>query len=205
MQDLLPTRFVVFPSGMGRDLTDPLPADLDDPPAPRGQAVLLRLQRNMWLFILLGASFIVGKPVTRLLESYRGVVLDVQNAEMYVAFADRAPRWVPQADDPNVQPGVMIDKQRGAWNVQGVEPKGRDLPLLQLFSRYTSTYNAVIVRIDAPLSPGMSATATIEIDGGKRLRIPLGAENLATAAAGRHLRKLAGSWDPILLDELESR
>lgn len=190
---------MVFPHTMARD-----PADLlsdDEKPFPRLQGVFLRLQRNLWLFVLVGAAFVVGKPVTRLLESYRGVILDIKDGEMYVAFADRVPRWVPQADDPNAQPGAVVAKEMGAWAAQSVEARGRDLPLVQLYGRYTIAYDAVIVRIDPPLAPGLPATATIDTDAGKRLRIPLGAEGLATAAAGRRLRKLPSSWDPILLDD----
>lgn len=190
---------MVFPHTMAHD-----PADLsndDDKPLPRLQGVFLRLQRNLWLFGLVGASFIAGKPVTRLLESYRGVILEAKDGEMYLAFADRVPRWVPQANDPNAQPGAVIAKEIGTWAAAPVEARGRDLPLVQMYGRYAATYDAVIVRIDPPLSPGLAATAVIDTDAGKRLRIPLGAEGLATAAAGRRLRKLPSSWDPILLDD----
>jgi hypothetical protein len=143
------------------------------------------------------AAFVLGVPVTRLLEAYRGVVLEQRDGQMYLAFEDKPPRWV---DTVEVAPGSIVEKERGRWIIEPVEARGRDIKLMQLYQRYTNAYEGTIVRIDPPVSPGQAATAVTELPGGNRVRVPLWAESLAGAAVGSKLKKLAGSWDPVLVE-----
>jgi hypothetical protein len=174
------------------------PQDDDLAPAPNS-TVLGRVRQHVWLVMVAAGALVAGTPLTRLLDSFHGVVLERKEQQMYVAFADRLPRWVSAID---VAPGAIVDKERGQWQTLAVEAKSYDFKLKQLYERYASSYDAVIVRITDPLAPGLASTAVAKTDTGVQLHLPLWSDQLAGAAVGRHLRKLPGSWDPVLLDEV---
>jgi hypothetical protein len=175
---------------------DPAP-NLDDDDEPlRAHPGFLR--RNLGLGAGVVAAFVLGIPASRILEAYRGVVLEKREGQMYVAFEDKPPRWV---DGVEVAEGSVVEKERGHWFTEPAEARGRDIKLMQMYQRYTTAYEATIVRIDPPVSPGQAATAVAELPAGNRVRVPLWAEGLAGATVGSKLKKIAGTWDPVLMED----
>lgn len=180
------------------------PAAGDDPDS-HGHDELVRpggrtpWRRNWGLGLVVLAGFVIGAPVSRLLETYRGVVLERQDERMFLGFEAKPPKWYDAIE--GAAPGTIIVKDRGDWSVQVSEAMGRDIKLMQMQKRYTSEYDATIVRIDPPLSANQGSVAVAEVSDGTRIRVPLYADDLAGAAVGRHLRKFANSWDPVLIDE----
>lgn len=156
-----------------------------------------RLARSAWLGLAALVALVVGTPVTRWLQAYRGVVLERRGEQMFLAFEDRPPRWLEAIDVPA---GTLIYKEVGDWRPHPETPRGGDLKLMQMYKRFTSAYDGVITRIEAPLAPAQASTAVVVLDTGGKVRVPLWSEDLAAAAVGRRVRKLPGNWDPLLVD-----
>jgi hypothetical protein len=175
---------------------DPAPSLDDDDEPLRAQPGFLR--RNLGLGAGVIAAFVLGMPASRLLEAYHGIVLEKRDGQMYLAFEDKPPRWV---DEVGVPEGSVVEKERGHWFADPAEARGRDIKLMQMYQRYTTAYEATVVRIDPPVSPGQAATAVAELPAGNRVRVPLWAEGLAGATVGSKLKKIAGTWDPVLVEE----
>jgi len=180
------------------------PADHPDSRGNVHEHMLRSGRRTPWsrswgLGVVVLAGFVIGAPISRLLDTYRCVVLSRDGDKMFVAFEAMPPKYIDAIDA--AQPGLIVTKERGAWNAEVSEPLGRDIKLMQMQKRYVSAYDATIVRIDKPLSAQQASVAVAELADGTRLRVSLYADDLAAAAVGRHLKKLPNSWDPILIDE----
>src|SRR5690606_34331634 len=143
---------------------------------------------------------LLSPAIQRLLESYRGIVLEVTDGEALVQLASLPAEWRDEIDAP---PGSIVDKQRGHWRADISSPETTDRPLLELYARYTSVYEGTIVELRPALSPQAASVAIVELADGKRLHVPLWSAQLSTAAVGRRLQKRSGSWEPELVPEGE--
>jgi hypothetical protein len=167
-----------------------------DPPLRSGRTPW---RRNWGLGLVVIAGFVLGTPVTRLLDTYRGIVLNLDGDKMFLAFENKPPKLYDAMDGAN--PGTIVTKERGHWSAEVSEALGRDIKLIQMQKRYVSEYDATILRIDKPLSVQQASVAVAKTSDGNVLRVPLYAAELASAAVGRHLKKFANSWDPVLIDD----
>lgn len=156
-----------------------------------------RRRRHLSLAALAVFGYVAGIPLTRLLDSYRGVVLEQDGNKVHVAYLDRMPRWRAIGAVP---PGAIVSKGRGAWQAKAVEPLGRDIPLKALYDRFYASYEAHIVSIEKPDFLGAAANAVAERADGSHVRLILGAPHLTSATVGTWLRKTAKSWDPDIID-----
>lgn len=157
-----------------------------------------RLHRYRILLLLILASVVVGPAVGRFAESYRGIVLERQDEQALLAYAQRAPEW---KEDIDGTPGTIIQKDRWRWHAERSQAEPRDLDLTQLYERYVKTYSGTIVAIQPPHHPGGAATAVVERDDGGRERIAIWADHLSTATVGSRVHKRPASWDPNLTDK----
>lgn len=158
-----------------------------------------RRKRHIALAALAFFGYVAGIPTTRLLDSYRGIVLDVAGDKVHVAYIDRMPRW--RSLGP-VQPGTIVEKARGAWSAKPVEPLGKDIALKALYERYYAAYEARIVRLDKPDFMGAGVHAVAEKADGSHVTLTLGAPHLAFVKIGTLLRKQAKSWDPVAAEDV---
>ena len=156
--------------------------------------------KNKWqrMLPIIGAMLIVlalGPTISRFIDTYRAVVLDVKSDKMFIQETARAPKWVSAIA---TKPGDMLAKDPFSWNpaVASVEPK--DAPLIELATRYQGTYDGTIVEMRPPNAPGRAAIAVVETTDGRKIEVPLWADHLATASVGRVLHKDPGSWDPFM-------
>lgn len=190
-----------------RDAMDPPEAESSDVEVgdtkQRGDTDDLRvpgpLRRNAGLLAVVLAAVVLGPAISRVLSTYRGIVLEVRDDQMLVAQANVAPKWV---DAIGAQAGRVVHKAIGAWDPTTVESEPRDFKLTQLYERYVRIYEGLIVAINPPNSPSGASTAVIELDGGGRTHVSLWADHLAGAAVGRRVKKAINSWDPVLLDDV---
>ncbi|MBI3179323.1 MAG: hypothetical protein HYZ27_06650 [Deltaproteobacteria bacterium] len=156
------------------------------------------MRRNRGLPIAVGVMLLVSPMLTRVMASYRGVVLEIKDDEMWLGFAGRAPRWVDRIE---AQPGAIVEKAPGRWSPQVVEATATDQELLLLQLRYADHYTGVIVEIRLPLNPQGASVALVRTDDGRRIEHALWAEHLATAGVHRRVEKRPHSWDFVLLPD----
>lgn len=160
--------------------------------------ITARRKRHLALAALAIFGYVVGIPLTRLLDTYRGVVLETTDDKAHVAYLDRMPRW---RNLTAVPPGSIVAKARGQWQARRVEPLGKDIPLVALYDRYYASYDARIVRIEKPDFLGAAAVAVAETADGSHVRLILAAPHLVAAKAGTQLHKVPKSWDPSVIDD----
>lgn len=156
------------------------------------------LRRSKWLLLTLLAALVVGPWISRYIETYRVVVLDVRDDEMLFGYATLPPRWVARTD---AKPGQIVAKERFSWSPDVSKEQLRDKPLLDLYVRYADSYQGTIVKIRDPYKPDGAHVAVVKIDRGGEVTLPLWADHLAGAEVGRRVEKLPGSWDPVLTDD----
>jgi len=154
------------------------------------------LRRNAWLLAGLAITLVVGPFASRLLKTYRGIVIDKKEGEILVAFDEIPPEWF---DDLGVDMGQVIEKQRGQWH-PGPAPRGpQDAKLVALHDRFRRAYTGTIQAIYPPKAPGEAYTATVALDDGESLAIVLAAHHFLNAKVGSRVEKIPGSWDPVLV------
>jgi hypothetical protein len=153
-------------------------------------------RRYLPIVILAVVALLVGSLLNRVVASYRGVVLEVRDEQMLLAYANKAPEWVESMD---VAPGRILEKQGGAWSPAPVAPDIGDRMLLQLYERYSRVYTGTVTEL-LPPGPAGSA-AVVETDRGERVVIKLFAEHLIDAAVGDRVEKQANTWDPVITEK----
>ena len=168
-------------------------AELDDLPRPR---ISDRWRRMAPILLVLVAVLAMGPFISRFIDTYRAVVMDVQDDKMMIQQPMRPPRWISAID---VKPGTVVAKEPLSWNPHAVEPSPKDAPLLELAERWQSAYEGVIVEMRPPNAPGRGAIAVVQTADGNRFEVSMFAEHLATASVGRVLHKEPGSWDPVMM------
>lgn len=156
-----------------------------------------RRKRHLALGALALFGYLAGIPATRLLDSYRGVVIEQAGDKAHVAYLDRMPRWRRM---PAVAPGTIVCKGRGAWSAKPVEALGKDIPLVALYERFYAAYEARIVRIEKPDFLGAAARAIAETKDGTHVSLMLAAPHLVSATVGTQLRKVEKTWDPTIVE-----
>ena len=156
------------------------------------------IRRNSGLFLAIGAAVILGPGITRVLETYRGVVLEVRDDQMLVAFPRLPPDWMPAIE---AQPGDVVEKERGSWNPDVTEQELRDRQVLKLYERYSKTYRGTVIRINPPRPPATAHTAVVKLENGEQMYLELNTPELAGAQVGRTIEKQTNSWVPILTDD----
>jgi len=155
------------------------------------------LRRNAPLLAGVAVVLIVGPAFSRLIESYRGIVLEIREGQMFIAREGRPPEWVGQVPG---SPGDILVKERMQWSPHTLPPRGDDRELVKLYERYTRTYKGTILRISKPVVPNGPPVALVQLDGGGKMNLPLQGEQLAAAAVGSRLEKTPTSWEPVLVD-----
>ncbi len=178
---------------MANDNQDAAAADPDDEALPKNPS---RFYRHRWLFLMVGILIVLGPALSRLIASYRGIVLEIQDDTMLVGFAQRPPQKIDRIDAP---PGSIVEKSAGAWSPAPAAPLPEDRDLQRLYARWAETYTGTIVEIMPPHNPKGVSTAIVETDDGRRVSVPLWSEHLAGAARDLRVEKRANRWDPDLL------
>jgi hypothetical protein len=148
---------------------------------------------------IIGAMAVVlalGPTISRFIDAYRAVVLEVQGDKMLVQETARAPKWVSAIA---TKPGDMLAKDSFSWNPVVAEPLPKDSPLIELAVRYQLTYDGTITEVRAPNAPGRASVAVVETTDGRTIEVPLWADHLATAKAGTNLHKDPSQWDPVVV------
>jgi hypothetical protein len=166
-------------------------SDLDFKPRIDGP-----FRRNLGWIVAIAAILVIGPAISRVLKSYRGVLLETRDGEMLVALPDLPPRWMSAID---AQPGQIIDKPVWSWNPAPVPPRAEDAKLQDLYFRYTRTYAGVIVELLPPPSQGGTTAAVIQTDAGEQVVIKLVAEHLLGVREGDRVEKTINTWDPMVV------
>lgn len=156
------------------------------------------LRRNAPMLLGVVVVLAVGPSLSRLLDTYRGVVLGHEEGRTVIAFQERPPRDISALD---AQPGDIVQKERFAWTPVVVPRQAEDRPLYELHQRYNSSYEGIILRIDPPRVPSGPHSAIVQLQSGEKLSVPLHGTHLSSAQVGHRLRKLPGSWEPVLVPE----
>ncbi|MEE8409558.1 MAG: hypothetical protein V3T05_08130, partial [Myxococcota bacterium] len=69
------------------------------------------LRRNIGLMLAVAVVIIVGPALSRVLGTYRAIVLEKRDGEMLVAQHELPPKWISAIE---VEPGRMIEKTTGS-------------------------------------------------------------------------------------------
>ncbi len=168
-------------------------SDFDDVPRSR---ISDRWRRMGPILVVLVAALAMGPFISRFIDTYRAVVMDVKDDKMMIQQPMRPPRWISATD---AKPGTVVMKDPFSWNPHPVEPTPKDAPLLELAERWRSSYEGVIVEMRPPNGPGRGAIAVVQTSDGNRFEVSMFADHLATASVGRVLHKESGSWDPVMM------
>ena len=169
--------------------------DLDIKPLPGP------IRRNLPLLVVVALAFIVGPIFNNLLDQYRMIVLDQRGDTMFVARgSQQPPEWIEAVD---AKPGMILAKGLGEWTPSVVEPTPEDTYILELYERYISSWVGRVKHIARRSHPQAAETAVVELADGGEKRFPIWADHLATLSKGSMLRKVAGEWDPVIIDENE--
>lgn len=155
-------------------------------------------RRNAPLFAGVMIVLVVGPAISRMLESYRGILLEVGSEEMMIGLDGRPPKWISIID---AELGAIIQKDHFAWLPEVVPSEAADHQLLRMHRRYSRTYAGVIIRINPPMTPTGASTALVQLEDGTKINVPLWGDHLATAQVGSRVKKEPGSWEPVLEDD----
>ena len=159
------------------------------------------IRRNLPLLVGIGLAFLVGPMFNNILDQYRMVVLDKRGDTMFVARANQQPpEWIDATD---AKPGAILAKELGQWSPVEVKSGPEDAYILELYQRYTSSWHGRVVRINVRTSPQGAETAVVELVGGGETSFPIWSDHLASLTKGSVLRKVAGEWDPVIVDPSE--
>lgn len=154
------------------------------------------IRRNAGLLIAVAVVVIVGPTLSRVLDTYRAIVLEERDGDMFVAQHELPPMWISAIE---VEPGHMIEKIAGNWNPQPAEANPTDKKLFEMYTRWIDSYDGVIVEIIPPLVFRGPSRAIIETDDGRRINQVIWAKHLAEAQVDRRVSKRPNAWDPILV------
>lgn len=154
-------------------------------------------RRNRWLLTILFGVFLVGIPLTRILDSYRGIILEIRDDEMLVAFELASPEWMAATQ---AEPGTVVEKKVGNWRPVPVETTPEDEPLVVFWQRYSDAYEGRIIQISAPEQQGDPQPVVIETTNGRRIEWT---DVMATTKVGQRVAKTAGTWDPVVVEAPE--
>jgi len=155
------------------------------------------LRRNGWLFGSVLLALLLGPCLSRYIESYRAIVLDMREGEMLLARPNRPPSWVTSGQ---VDRGQLLEKRTGEWSPEVAERTPTDAELVALYDRYSKTYVGTVMEIAPPRNSTGTYTAVIQVDGDGRVGVPMFSEHLAGLMVGNRVQKLDGHWDPIIID-----
>jgi hypothetical protein len=170
--------------------------DLDIKPLPGP------IRRNLPLFVVVALAFIIGPIFNNLLDQYRMIVLDQRDDTMFVARgSQQPPEWIEAVE---AKPGSILAKGLGQWAPSVVEPTADDAYILELYERYISSWVGRVKHIERRSNPQSAEVAVVELADGEEKRFPIWADHLAALSKGSMLRKVAGEWDPVIVDENES-
>jgi len=161
------------------------------------------LRRNAPLLLGVAAVLALSPVLTRFLDSYRAVVLEVEGSEMLILKGGSPPPppiWVSALA---VEAGDVLVKERGSWSAELGQSQPSDREILELYRRWVSSYEGVIEKIDEAPSLESPSVARVRTDEGESLQVELWSENLGAAQVGRRLRKEPSSWEPVLVDKAD--
>ncbi len=176
------------------------PTEIFEPDALEARAVRGPLRRNLPLIVAVIVVLLAAPAVSRLLSSYRAVVLEIRDGQMLLIEGKTPPpppRWVREI---SVEPGAIVEKSAGAWEPMPVEGEPLDQALLTYYRRWTNEYEGVIKEIRPPEVPGAPNVAIVTLTDGSTIDVSLWSQDLAGAAVGKGLRKRSGSWEPDLME-----
>jgi len=156
------------------------------------------LRRNWKLLLALLAALVVGPLVSRLIDGYRAVILERTDTRAYLFWESRPPRWV---NDIAGAPGTIVVKVAGEWAPKPAPATPTDEALATAYHRYQQAYRGRVTEIRPPAYPKGPSVAVIMLDDGTSLELPIWSQALAAIAVGSRVRKEAGSWDPILVED----
>ena len=83
------------------------------------------IRRNWALLTGIVAIMLIAPSISRVLQVYRAVVLEVQDEKMFLGFRQRPPKWV---DAITANQGDVINKDAGSWDPKVVPPLPADQP-----------------------------------------------------------------------------
>lgn len=175
------------------------PTEVFEPDALEAKAVQSPLRRNLPLIVAVLLVLVAAPALSRVLSSYRAVVLEIRDGRMLLIEGDTPPpppRWVEAID---VSPGAIVEKRSATWSPEPVERAPVDHQLLGFYERWSREYEGVIREIREPNAPGAPSVAVVTLTDGSTIDVALWSQDLATAAAGKGLRKRAGTWEPELM------
>ena len=156
-----------------------------------------RSRRIGTVFVAVAVMLVVSPFLTRLLSSFRGVVLEVRGDEMLVAYPELPPEW--RARIP-VEPGTLVAKEYWSWHPVPVASTPEDGKLLALYGRWAQAWEGHVVERVAPSPPREPfATIVVQTDAGERRSFSELVGNLEDAVVGQRVVKEAGEWDPRLV------
>ncbi len=161
------------------------------------------MRRNAPLFVGVIIVLIVGPTLSRMLETYRGIALEVRDDQMMIGLEGKPPKWIDVDVDIGVDTGVaelgsIIQKERFAWLPAVVPSEPTDHQLLRMHKRYSRAYTGVVIRISPPRTPTGASIALVQLDDGTKLNVPLWGDHLAAAQVGIRVKKEPGTWEPVL-------
>lgn len=169
------------------------------------KAIQSPLRRHGPLLLVVVAMLALGPSLSRVLRSYRAVVLEVKDGEVLLIESTEPPpppRWVAAS---SLSPGTIVEKDFGAWSPAEVPTTAEDARLLRHHERWTQAYEGVITKIYPPAEPSSPSVAVLALSDGSTLSVSLWSEDLAEAAVGRSLKKTPSSWEPVLLEQEPDR
>lgn len=153
------------------------------------------------MFVAMVVAFVCAPYLNRMLDNYRAVILETRSGEVYLGLHDRPPEWV---DAEGLQAGMMVSKELGTWSPVQSDEIDQDKPLLEMFSRYSSIWYGTIIKIQPRPHAQAADTAVVKRMDGTTHRFPIWADHLVTVEVGSRLKKLSGSWDPVLMTQEET-
>ncbi|MCK5688495.1 hypothetical protein KAI87_04450 [Myxococcota bacterium] len=139
----------------------------------------------------------LGPSLSRIMDSYRAAVLESREGQLLLAHVEGPPLWL---EGVSAEPGDIIGKSAWKWNPEVVEKdENEDKIVLDLYRRYSRTYEGVVTKVILAEERGGAAQAVIKIDGAESFRIWLWTAELSYTQVGMKVIKKSGEWDPVLI------
>lgn len=146
-------------------------------------------------------AFICAPFLNRALDNYRAVVLEAKSDTAYLGLHDRPPEWV---DATGLKAGMIVSKELGGWDLLEAPVVESDKPLQEMYDRYSSTWFGTVIKLQPRNHPQAADTAVVKRLDGSKHSFPIWAEHLVTLDVGSRLKKLPGTWDPVLMTREET-
>ena len=153
------------------------------------------------MMIAIAVAFLCAPYLNRMLDNYRGVILEVRGEQALLGLHDRPPEWV---EAPDVKAGMLVSKDLGSWALTQSEQIDSDKPLVDMYKRYSSHWYGTVVKIQPRPNAQAADTAVVKLLDGSEHRFPVWADHLTTIEVGSRLKKLSGGWDPVLMESQEA-